>query len=113
MSPLRWSVPCLTPHPLDREALGVLLCQKLSHDVRGTSLFSKGRFLFYLPAAGRLSTQIYSGPGMYVCTFGEVWGFCVGFGLFFWWGFVFFFFFLKEQCCSSQQLILNLGYLTS
>lgn len=54
-----------------QERLWGFFCARNCHTVCGEhpfSLFLKGRFLFYLPAAGRLSTQIYSGPGMYVCT---------------------------------------------
>lgn len=73
--------------------LGVLLCQKLSQCVGKSPFpFPEGQVSFHLPAAGRLSTQIYLGQDV-----------CVH---------VFIFFFLKVQCCGGQQLILNLGYLT-
>lgn len=48
-------------------ALGVLLCQKLSQCVGKSPFpFPEGQVSFHLPAAGRLSTHIYLGPGMCV-----------------------------------------------
>lgn len=60
--------------------LGVLLCQKMSNSVWKCLFFSflEGQVSFHLPAAGRLSTQIYLGMGKHACTFGLFQGLLCG-----------------------------------